>query len=75
MVTRDGGVRYLAGLITQNLSSNLSPATKAGHAPGPEQTAKRGISHSGVVQRQDAAPLRQLSGFESLRRSTRFMGP
>ena len=35
--------RYHAGLISQRSRSNRTPATKAGRAPGPVETAKRGI--------------------------------
>ena len=42
-----------------------------GSNPTRATVARSTAIHSGVVQRQDAALLRQLSGFESLRQSAR----
>ena len=44
--------RYHAGLISQRSRSNRTPATKAGRAPGPVETAKRGILISRGLTRQ-----------------------
>ena len=53
----------------RQVGSTPTPATKASRAPGPVMDGKARHPHSGVVQRQDVALLRRLSGFESLRQS------
>jgi hypothetical protein len=52
----------------------IPPAPRRPVARQGRKDGKAWHSHSGVVQRQDAALLRQLSGFESLRQSAAHNG-
>ena len=61
MVTRDGGVRYLVGLITQRQQFKSASATKAGYAPGPVHGRQSvALSHSRVAQVAERPAVNQM---------------